>query len=126
MASLRQIRRRIRSIQSTKQIMRVMQLVSASKFKRAQGRLVQGRRVLEFLDGLLERVLAVTDEIEHPLSARNEQAPSALVVVTSDTGLAGSYNTNLIQLAEAELRRESMTRPLISPSNVVSSSTRPA
>ena len=143
MASIRQIRGRIRSIQSTKQIMRAMQLVSASKLKRAQGRLVQARSVLGFLDGLLERVLASTSGLDHPtprlsaaqrprdaasahttsrrrglpkagpgggwdhpLCAAREDLPSTLVVFTSDAGLCGSYNTNLIQLAESHLRRD--------------------
>lgn len=116
MASLRQIRRRIRSIQSTKQIMRAMQLVSGSKFKRAQTRLLQSRQMMGFLDDLLQRVLAAVAQsnrrnrkagsLQHPLMAAREDTPSALLIVTSDTGLAGSYNANLIQLAEAELRRD--------------------
>jgi F-type H+-transporting ATPase subunit gamma len=110
MASLRLIRRRIRSIQSTKQVMRAMQLVSASKFKRAQGRLLQGRQVLSFLDGLLQRVLTAAPTMDHPLTARRDDAPSALVMVTSDTGLAGSYNANVIQLAESELRKDTARR----------------
>ena len=107
MASLRQIGRRIRSTQSTKQVMRAMQLVSGSKFKRAQSRMVQGRQVLEFLDGLLQRVLAAAPALDHPLTARREDVPSTLLIMTSDTGLAGAYNTNLIQLVESELRRDS-------------------
>ena len=118
MASLRQIRRRIRSTQSTKQVMRAMQLVSGSKFKRAQSRMVQGHQVLEFLDGLLQRVLATSGSpersrgtavpaLDHPLTTRREDGPSALLIITSDTGLAGAYNANLIQLAESELRRDS-------------------
>ena len=107
MASIKQIRGRLRSIQSTKQIMRAMQLVSASKLKRAQGRLVQARSVLGFLDGLLERVLASTSGLDHPLCAVREDLPSTLVVFTSDAGLCGSYNANLIQLAESFLRRDS-------------------
>jgi len=87
-----------------------MQLVSGSKFKRAQTRLSQGRQVLEFLDGLLQRVLETSANIAHPLMTGSDTAPSALVLVTSDAGLAGSYNTNLIQLAESELRRESLRR----------------
>jgi F-type H+-transporting ATPase subunit gamma len=110
MASLRQIRRRIRSIQSTRQIMRAMQLVSGSKFKRAQARLLQGRQMLEFLDGLLQRVLAAVGTVEHPLTGAREGLPDALVIITSDTGLAGAYNNNLIQLAEAELRKETAKR----------------
>ncbi|MBI4003418.1 MAG: ATP synthase F1 subunit gamma [Candidatus Omnitrophica bacterium] len=118
MASLRQIRSSLRSVKNTKQIMRAMQLVSASKLKRAQGRLMQARMVLEFLDGLLERVLetaghperqrgTVTPGLDHPLCARREGAESAVVIFTSDTGLCGSYNTNLLHLADAHLRRDS-------------------
>ena len=106
MASLRQIRSRLRSIQSTKQIMRAMQLVSASKLKRAQGRLLQARAVLGFLDGLLQRVLADAPRREHPLCAARNEAPSALVLFTSDAGLCGSYNANLLQLTESHLRRD--------------------
>ncbi|HEX9779718.1 MAG TPA: ATP synthase F1 subunit gamma [bacterium] len=106
MASLRVIRRRLRSIESTKQIMRAMQLVSASKFKRAQSQLLQSRLVMEFLDGLLGRVGSAVSSIAHPLCERRHSAESLLVVMTSDTGLCGSYNTNLIHLAESHLRRE--------------------
>jgi F-type H+-transporting ATPase subunit gamma len=106
MASLREIRRRIKSTQNTKQIMRAMQLVSASKFKRAQVQLTQGREMLAFLDGLLQRVLAATETVEHPLCV-SHGGTSALLVVTSDTGLCGAYNTNLIQLAQATLQRAS-------------------
>jgi len=123
MASLRQIRQSLRSVKSTKQIMRAMQLVSASKLKRAQGRLLQARMVLEFLDGVIARVLASAEQtrgaspeqrrgtaasdLAHPLCATPEAGESALVIFTSDTGLCGSYNTNLIQLAESHLRRDS-------------------
>ena len=107
MPSLRQLRGRIRSIQSSKQLMRAMQLVSASKLKRSQTKLQQARAVLAFLDGMLQRVLAAAPkQPDHPLCAKRE-GPSVLVLFTSDTGLCGSYNTNLIQLAEAHLRRDS-------------------
>ncbi len=111
MASLRIIRRRLRSVHNTKQIMRAMQLVSASKLKRAQNRLVQARDVLGFLDGLVERVAAASAaagrgaQLSHPLMARRE-GPTALVIFTSDSGLCGSYNTNLIHLAESHLPRD--------------------
>ncbi len=107
MASLRILRRRIRSTQNTKQIMRAMQLVSGSKLRRSQARLLEARAVLEFLDGLLQRVLAATGQLAHPLCDVREAGASALVVLTSDAGLCGAYNANLIQLTEAELRRDS-------------------
>ena len=108
MASLRQLRRRLRSIQSSKQIMRAMQLVSGSKLKRTQDKLKQARVVVEFLDRLLQRVLASLSGVTHPLCAKQEGRPSALVVLTSDAGLCGSYNTNLHQLAESFLRRDTL------------------
>ena len=118
MASLRQIKQRLRSIQSTKQIMRAMQLVSGSKLKRAQGKLVQARSVLEFLDGLLQRVLATQDgPVAHPLlsgtPAPRHTGTPVLVLFTSDTGLCGSYNTNLIHLAESYLHRDTFKQAQI-------------
>ncbi len=128
MASLRQIRGRIKSIQSSKQIMRAMQLVSGSKLKRSQDKLIASREVLGFLDGLLQRVLAATASeykttkstylakkkgpkpLTHPLSTPKPDGPSALVIITSDAGLCGSYNTNLVQMAEAYLRRDAARR----------------
>jgi F-type H+-transporting ATPase subunit gamma len=65
---------------------------------------------MDFLDGLLQRVLATTPALEHPLCRSNGTAESLLVVCTSDTGLCGSYNGNLIQLAEAHLRRDSAAK----------------
>lgn len=118
MASIRQIRSRLRSISSTKQIMRAMQLVSASKLKRSQGRLMQGREVLGFLDALLQRSLAAADATAarkkakvtltgaHPLCRVDADGKTLLVIFTSDTGLCGAYNTNLIAMAEAYLRRD--------------------
>jgi len=110
MAALRQIRSRLRSIQGTKQIMRAMQLVSGSKLKRVQSRLLQARAVLGFLDGLLSRVLAASPNLQHQLYARREGLPNLLVIFTSDAGLCGAYNTNLIQLAESSLRQDAFRR----------------
>jgi F-type H+-transporting ATPase subunit gamma len=90
--------------------MRAMQLVSGSKLKRAQGRLQQAKVVLEFLDGLLLRVLVETPALDHPLCAKRDEGQSALAIFTSDAGLCGSYNTNLIQMAESYLRRDSLKR----------------
>jgi len=116
MANLRQIRRRLRFIQNTKAIMRAMQLVSASKLKRTQARLLQIRVVSGYLSELVERVAAesanrrIGERIIHPLCERRPSASaSALVIITSDTGLCGAYNTNLISLAEAQLKADSRT-----------------
>lgn len=107
MASLRQIRRRIRFIQNTKQIMRAMELVSGSKFKRTQGRLEQARLVAGYLAELVDRLSPHHAMAAHPLCEQRPPTTAlALVVITSDTGLCGAYNTNLINLAEAHLRQD--------------------
>ncbi len=111
MASLRVLRRRIRSTQNTKQIMRAMQMVSGSKLKRAQQRLLQARDTMGFLDGLLARVLSATPSLTHPLCAAAPASSDALVLFTSDAGLCGSYNTNLLHLAESHLRRDRAQSP---------------
>jgi F-type H+-transporting ATPase subunit gamma len=82
--------------------------VSASKLKRAQSRLLQARSTLGFLDGLLQRILASVGALDHPLCRAKEGRPTAVVIFTSDTGLCGSYNNNLIQLAESFLKRDSL------------------
>src|SRR3989338_1099950 len=105
MASLRQIRRRIKFTQNTQQIVRAMQLVSASKLKRAQERLMQARVVAGYLRELVAR-LGAARPIVHPLCEQREGGPTALVVFTSDTGLCGAYNANLIHLAEAHLQAD--------------------
>ena len=111
MASLRILRRRIRSTQNTKQIMRAMQMVSGSKLKRAQQRLLQARETMGFLDGLLARILSATPSLTHPLCATSSASSDALALFTSDAGLCGAYNTNLIHLAESHLRRDRAQSP---------------
>jgi len=107
MASLRQIRRRIRFIQNTKAIMRAMQLVSASKLKRTQDRLMQARLVAGYLIELLERLSSHEAMLRHPLcEQRSPTTALALVVITSDTGLCGAYNAHLINLVEAHLKQD--------------------
>ena len=103
MASLRHIRRRIKFTQSTQQIVRAMQLVSASKLKRTQDRLLQARLVAGYLSELVARIGA-TQPIAHPLCERREGGPTALIVITSDAGLSGAYNANVIHLADAHLQ----------------------
>ena len=119
MASLRQIRSQIKSVQSTQQIMRAMQMVSASKLQRAQARLVQARPGFAYLDALVGRLLADQSldsasglardvargapqaHVAHSLfEERTPRGTQALVVVTSDTGLCSTYNAHLVTVAE--------------------------
>jgi F-type H+-transporting ATPase subunit gamma len=104
MASLKVLRRRIRSVTSTQQITRAMEMVAAAKLRRAQARALATRPYAVQLTGMLENLAAVAREQELPLFSAREVKTTALVVVTSDRGLCGGYNTNLYRAAEERLQ----------------------
>jgi F-type H+-transporting ATPase subunit gamma len=106
MASLRDIRRRIRSVQNTQQITKAMEMVSAAKLRRAQNRLQEARPYGAKLREVLENLAGAAAEVEHPLFEKRPVARRALVVVTADKGLAGAYNANVIRRAEAYMRSD--------------------
>ncbi len=106
MASLRDIKRRIRSVQNTQQITKAMEMVSAAKLRRAQSRLEAARPYGQKMKELLENLAAVAVEVHHPLFEKRPVERRALVVVTADKGLAGSYNASVLRRAEAYLRSE--------------------
>jgi len=104
MASLKVLRRRIRSVTSTQQITKAMEMVAAAKLRRAQARALATRPYAIKLAGMLENLAAVAREREVPLFAAREVKTTALVVITSDRGLCGSYNTNLFRATDERLR----------------------
>ncbi len=106
MASLRDIKRRIRSVQNTKQITKAMEMVSAAKLRRAQSRLEAARPYGYKLKEMLESLAGSASEVKHPLFEIRPVRKRALVVVTGDKGLAGSYNATVIRKAEAYLRSD--------------------
>jgi len=94
---LRTIKNRIRSIESTKKITRAMEMVSAAKLKRFQKLLHQATPYTQALEKLLANILGSSSGCHHPLLVEREEKQCALLVVTSDTGLCGSFNMDLIQ-----------------------------
>jgi F-type H+-transporting ATPase subunit gamma len=104
MATLRVIRRRIKSVQSTQQITKAMEMVSAAKLRRAQNRLDAARPFGRQIQDVLGNLAALAAEVNHPLFEKRTIGRRALVVVTGDKGLAGSYNSAVIRRAEAYLR----------------------
>ncbi|GIW05439.1 MAG: ATP synthase gamma chain [Dehalococcoidia bacterium] len=103
MPSLRDIRRRIRSIKSTARITKAMEMVSASKMRRAQQRVLAGRPYAETIREVLADVVAtipVTEEGPiNPLLAVRPVQRIGLILVTSDRGLAGGFNANMTRRA---------------------------
>lgn len=99
MASLRDIRRRIGSIRNIAQITRAMEMVAASRMKRAQESILAARPFAEELDDVLARVAAAVEHADEPLLARRPVKHVALVMITTDRGLAGALNSNAVRNA---------------------------
>jgi len=98
--SLRALRNRIRSSQKTQQITKTMQMVAASRLKRSEEKFRQARPYAQKMDEILAHVAQASEELHHPFFEPREVNQSALVVITSDRGLCGAYNTNVISRAE--------------------------
>ena len=103
MASLKVLRRRIRSVTSTQQITKAMEMVAASKLRRAQARALAARPYAIKLTEMLEHLAAVARDRELPLFSAREPKHTALVLVGSDRGLCGSFNAALFRAAEERL-----------------------
>lgn len=99
MASLRDIRRRIKSVKNTRQITKAMELVAASKMKKAQGAALAGRPYANLMADMLAALAGRVESIfEHPFIAPREVKTRGILLVTSDKGLCGPLNTNLFKL----------------------------
>jgi F-type H+-transporting ATPase subunit gamma len=98
MASTRDIRRRIKSVKNTRQITRAMELVAASKMKKAQQAALAGRPYAELMARMLAALADRVEEAQHPFLATREVKTRGIILVTSDKGLAGPLNANLFKL----------------------------
>jgi F-type H+-transporting ATPase subunit gamma len=98
MPTLRDIQRRIRSVQSTQKITKAMKLVAAAKFRRAHDRILEARpyatKIGELVDGLVARTAG---QETHPLLAAHTTSRKRLVVITADKGLCGAFNSNVLR-----------------------------
>jgi len=107
MATLKAIRKRISSVRNTQQITKAMKMVSAAKLRRAQEAAVAARPYAEKMTELLKNVTARVSGEVHPLLRASDEKNIDLVLFTSDRGLCGGYNANLIRAAEAFIRKNS-------------------
>ena len=99
MQSTRDIRRRIRSISSTAQITKAMQMVAASKMRKAQQAALAGRPFVQHLYRMQRELTTGMGEFSHPLLEMREVRKRAIILVAADKGLCGALNTNLFRLA---------------------------
>jgi F-type H+-transporting ATPase subunit gamma len=99
MASLIDIRRRLRSVKSTQQITKAMKMVAAARLRRAQDRVIGARPYAKLLGEVLASVASRAGAIRHPLLESREEKRVVVVVVAGDRGLCGAFNTNINRAA---------------------------
>jgi F-type H+-transporting ATPase subunit gamma len=105
MASSKEIRGKIKSVENTKKITKAMEMVAASKMRKAQERMRSARPYSEKIGNIAANLATANPEYKHPFLVKNEQAKLAgFVVVTTDKGLCGGLNTNLLRAATAKLK----------------------
>ncbi|MEW6425122.1 MAG: ATP synthase F1 subunit gamma [Bacillota bacterium] len=105
MPSLRDLRRRIRSIKSTQQITKAMKAVSAAKMQKAQDQVIAARPYARRMREVLGRLAAFAQGVKLPLLEAREPEKAAFIVVTADRGLCGGFNANLIRRATREIKK---------------------
>jgi len=99
--ALKEVRNRIKSVQSTQQITKAMKMVSAAKLRRAQDAITQMRPYAQKLQEMLSNIVSNSDgEVSMALAAERPVEKVLIIVVTSDRGLCGGYNSNLIKLSK--------------------------
>ena len=98
MATMREIKRRRGSIQSTKAITKAMKLVSTVKLQRARTRAENAKDYFQYMYRTISSILAKAATVNHPYVQGNDSEKVAIVTVTSNRGLAGGYNANVVKL----------------------------
>jgi F-type H+-transporting ATPase subunit gamma len=103
--SIREIKRQIVSVKSTRQITKAMEMVAASRLKKAQLSAEASRPYAEKILEVLSHVTAVAKDVEHPMLETRPVKRTGYLVITSDRGLAGGFNSNLLRLLTQELKQ---------------------
>ena len=103
MASLKDIRDRIKSVKSIQKVTSAMKMVSAAKVRKAQEKMEQARPYTSALEDVIHHILPDIDRADLDLLAMREIKRKAYVVVSADRGLAGAFNSNILKIAEKEI-----------------------
>jgi F-type H+-transporting ATPase subunit gamma len=99
MASPRDLRRRIKSVKNTSQITKAMQMVAASKMRKAQQAAIAGRPYAALMNTMLAEVTANIGDFKHPLLEKHATGKRAVILISTDRGLCGALNSNLMREA---------------------------
>ena len=101
--STKEIKNRIRSMQSTKQITKAMEMVAASKLRHAQARVINSRPYFEILYSTITDIVNSNTDFSSPYLVKRDVKKSLYSVIAGDSGLAGGYNSNILKLVSAEM-----------------------
>jgi F-type H+-transporting ATPase subunit gamma len=108
MATLKEIKLRIESVKNTKQITNAMKMVAASKLRRAQENILQARPYADYINDMLKTLKLKNTTTSHPLLTDiSGEGKTALIIVTSDRGLCGSFNSQIIRKTQSHLKKHS-------------------
>ncbi len=99
MASLRDIKRRIKSVESSRQITKAMEMVAAARLRRAQSLVESARPYGLKMQQMLESLAGAASSLKHPLFEDRKVNSTLLVIMSADRGLCGSYNSNIMRAA---------------------------
>ena len=107
--STKDIKNRIRSMESTKQITKAMEMVAASKLRQAQNRIAASRPYFEILSNTISDIVATNRDFTSPYLRKREGKKVLFVVIAGDRGLAGGYNSNVLKLSVAAMEGKEPT-----------------
>ena len=107
--STKEIKNRIRSMESTKQITKAMEMVAASKLRQAQNRITASRPYFEILSNTISDIVATNRDFTSPYLRKREGNRVLFVVIAGDRGLAGGYNSNILKMVMAEMQGKDAT-----------------
>jgi F-type H+-transporting ATPase subunit gamma len=111
MPTVRDLRDRIRSLKNTQQITKAMKQVAAAKIRRAEAAQKRARPYADALSEMLADLIAAVSSVDHPfMKPGKEGAPAGIVLITSDKGLAGAFNSNAVAAAETFARKQTAVK----------------
>ncbi len=113
MATLKEIRARIKAAKNIQQITKAMKLVAAARLKKATDRVLEARPYADKMRGLMESLAGAGELPSHPLMEKREINKACIILLTSDRGLAGAYNTGLIRKTSDFIKTSSFSTSLI-------------
>ena len=101
--SSKEIKNRIRSMESTKQITKAMEMVAASKLRKAQNQVLASRPYFQILSDTIDDIVSSNRDVSSPYLTERSKGKIAWIVIAGDRGLAGGYNSNILKLVMSQL-----------------------